>query len=344
MPVRVISGAAVLVLVALLVLSPPAMAGSEVAALQSALKSRALYAGVVDGIAGPLTQGAVVRFQRRQNIGVDGVAGPQTRAALGWQGRPGLGSRNMNAGDRGWDVAQLQFLLQQRGFPPAAGVDGVFGAHTASALANYQRAAGLAVDAIAGPTTLGALRGEQVSTTSGPVRFVRPVAAPIGDGFGAPRAGRRRHQGVDFTAGHGALVTAAGVGVTEFVGWNHGGYGNLVVIRHRLGYTTWYGHLSSITTWPGESVSGGTRIGYVGSTGYATGPHLHFEVRLFGNPLDPLPLMLTSARSSKAPPSRGKTGRERCRAGRSRGQRLATRPRRHPFRDAALPGCPAGRH
>ena len=65
-----------------------------------------------------------------------------------------------------------------------------------------------------------------------------------------------------------------------------------MVIQHRLGFTTWYAHLSSITSWVGEQVVGGTRIGYVGSTGYSTGPHLHFEVRRYDTPIDPVPLLL----------------------------------------------------
>jgi hypothetical protein len=90
----------------------------------------------------------------------------------------------------------------------------------------------------------------------------------------------------------GTQVSAAGVGVTEFAGWNSGGYGNLVVVRHRLGYTTWYAHLSRITTWVGERVTGGTRLGYVGSTGNSTGPHLHFELRRNAVPIDPVPYLL----------------------------------------------------
>jgi hypothetical protein len=64
------------------------------------------------------------------------------------------------------------------------------------------------------------------------------------------------------------------------------------VVRHRLGYTTWYAHLSRITTWVGERVTGGTRLGYVGSTGHATGPHLHFELRKNAVPIDPFPYLL----------------------------------------------------
>ena len=95
---------------------------------------------------------------------------------------------------------------------------------------------------------------------------------------------------------------AAGVGTTVFAGYNSGGYGNLVVVQHRLGYTTWYAHMSRITSWAGEHVQGGTRLGYVGSTGHSTGPHLHFEVRLNNVPIDPMPYLLagTAARAGQA--------------------------------------------
>ena len=300
--VRLTAGAALLVFVLAGCLASPAVAGSPgTAALQVALKSRGLYGAAVDGVRGPLTRRAVMRFQRRHGLTVDGIAGPQTRAALGRRGRPRLGRRAMRSGASGWDVAGLQYLLARRGYPPGA-IDGVFGAVTAAAVSNFQRALGLGVDGIAGPATLGALRGRSRSlpTPQGPVRFFRPVAAPIGDGFGAPRdGGSRRHAGIDFSAWRGTRVEASGVGVTEFVGLNQGGYGNLVVVRHRLGYTTWYAHLDSITTWVGERVSGGTRLGYVGATGNATGPHLHWEVRLWGNPIDPAPYLLATTAGTR---------------------------------------------
>jgi len=79
-----------------------------------------------------------------------------------------------------------------------------------------------------------------------------------------------------------------------FAGYNTGGYGNLVVVQHRLGYTSWYAHLSSVAVSSGQAVEGGTRNGYVGSTGYSTGPHLHFEVRRYDTPIDPAPLLLSA--------------------------------------------------
>jgi hypothetical protein len=304
---RVTSGGALLVLaVALALPSPAAASRANVAALQSALTSLNLYKGFVDGVRGPLTRSAVIRFQRRHHLLVDGIAGPQTRRALGSRGRPRLGSRVMRLGHQGWDVAALQFLLLRRGYGPGR-IDGAFGPLTQAAVLRAQRALGLGADALAGPQTIAALRGrgssatQPVSSPTGPVSFLRPVAGPLGDGFGAPREGGRRHQGLDFPVAYGTRVGAAGVGTTIFAAYNYGGYGNLVVVQHRLGYTTWYAHLSSITTHVGQSVVGGTEIGRVGSTGYSTGPHLHFEVRRYNTPVDPLPLLQSVVAARRGP-------------------------------------------
>jgi len=72
-----------------------------------------------------------------------------------------------------------------------------------------------------------------------------------------------------------------------FVGW-YGGYGILVRISHGQGIETWYGHLAAASVRPGQAVRAGEVIGLVGSTGRSTGPHLHFEVRVNGQPVDPL--------------------------------------------------------
>jgi peptidoglycan hydrolase-like protein with peptidoglycan-binding domain len=294
--VRVLSGGIALALTLALALPAPSAAGPKVAAVQVALKRVGLYNATVDGVRGPLTKAAIARFQRARGLSVDGVVGPQTRQAFGKRGRPAFGSRTMQRGDRGWDVAAMQYILARRGYPPGA-IDAVFGPGTDAALRNFQAAYGLSADGLAGPATIAALRRGSASrgttpVADGPVRLLRPVSGPIGDRFGAPRSGGRTHTGLDFPVGSGTRVGAAGVGVTEFAGWNSGGYGNLVVIRHRLGYTTWYAHLSTITTWKGEEVTGGTRIGYVGSTGHSTGPHLHFELRRNAVPIDPFPYML----------------------------------------------------
>jgi peptidoglycan hydrolase-like protein with peptidoglycan-binding domain len=320
--------------------SAPATAGPKVAAVQVALKRIGLYSATVDGVRGPVTKAAIVRFQRRRGLSVDGVVGPQTRRAFGKRGRPAFGSRTMKRGDRGWDVAAMQYILARRGYPPGA-IDAVFGPMTDTALKNFQRAFGLSVDGLAGPSTISALRRGSASrgttpVATGPVRLLRPVAGPIGDHFGAPREGGRTHTGLDFPVAYGTRVGAAGVGVTEFAGWNTGGYGNLVVVRHRLGYTTWYAHLSSITTFAGESVSGGTRLGYVGSTGHSTGPHLHFELRKNAVPIDPLPYLLQAvATRASASGSAGGGG-----AGVSDGSNEGARGRGGTGGGAAARECP----
>jgi murein DD-endopeptidase MepM/ murein hydrolase activator NlpD len=311
-----LSAAAVGALALAAALATPAQAGSaNVAALQVAMRAVHLYGGSIDGVAGPGTRGAVRRFQRRRGLAADGIAGAATRRALGRRGGPAVGSRAMRQGNRGWDVAGLQFMLRRRG-TAAGSVDGGFGASTRRAVAKFQLRAGLHADGVAGPATLSALKGHRtrrprrsgVGVLGGPVLFFRPVRGPIGDGFGS-RWGRS-HQGIDFPVPAGTRVGAAGRGVTRFAGWNSGGYGYLVIISHRLGFETWYAHLSRITTWPGERVTGGTRIGYVGSTGHSTGPHLHFEVRHNGTPIDPMPRLL-GATASSARRGRGHPGCDR---------------------------------
>jgi len=253
-----------------------------VAALQVALRARGLYAATVDGVRGPLTREGVRRFQARRGLVVDGIAGPRTRGALGWRGRPGLGSRVLRAGMRGWDVAALQYLLATRGFASGA-FDGRLGPRSDTAVRRFQAWAGLGADGLAGPATLAALRRPPARS---PLRFLAPLGGTPADRFG-PR-GDRMHTGVDYPAPSGTVVAAAGRGCVQSAGYDGGGYGNLVVIEHRAGMTSWYAHLVSIAVSPGECVVAGNRIGRVGSTGNSTGPHLHFELRLRGAAIDPL--------------------------------------------------------
>jgi murein DD-endopeptidase MepM/ murein hydrolase activator NlpD len=295
-PVRGTRHLALLGVIGATILALPASANAgsaDIAALQVAMSGVGLYAHPVDGISGPWTQQAVRTFQSQHGLTADGVAGPRTRAALGKRGKPNLGDRPLREGKRGWDVAALQFLLHERGFEPG-GFDGGFGPNTENAVRRYQEAAGLNVDAVAGPSTLDALRGGQLVTAtspSSPVRFFRPVPGPVGDGFGFIPPGRL-HTGLDFPEPSGTPIHAGGVGVVSFAGFNSGGYGNLVVITHRLGFESWYAHMSRIAASVGQSVVGGQTIGYVGATGHATGPHVHFEVRHFGSPVDPTPYLL----------------------------------------------------
>ena len=114
--------------------------------------------------------------------------------------------------------------------------------------------------------------------------FMWPVNAPITSPFGW-RWGRM-HEGIDLGAAYGSPIAAAAAGVVIYAGWESG-YGNLVVIDHGGGLATAYGHQSRIAVSVGQSVSQGETIGYVGSTGHSTGPHLHFEVRVNGQAVDP---------------------------------------------------------
>lgn len=96
------------------------------------------------------------------------------------------------------------------------------------------------------------------------------------------------HTGVDIGASYGNQILAADSGTVITAGYNSGGYGNYVVISHGNGLSTLYGHMSSYAVYEGQNVSRGEVIGYVGSTGRSTGPHLHFEVRQNGQYLDPM--------------------------------------------------------
>ncbi len=103
----------------------------------------------------------------------------------------------------------------------------------------------------------------------------------------------RPHQGLDYAAATGTPVSAAGDGTVVFAG-RRGQYGNLIVIRHRNGYKTYYGHLSEIdkVARQGVQVDQGRIIGYVGATGLATGPHLHYEMRIDDKPVNPMSLKI----------------------------------------------------
>jgi murein DD-endopeptidase MepM/ murein hydrolase activator NlpD len=97
----------------------------------------------------------------------------------------------------------------------------------------------------------------------------------------------RMHSGTDFGAPTGSPVAASDSGRVVSAGWR-GGYGNTVVIDHGGGMATLYAHLSSISVSAGQSVSRGQGVGAVGCTGYCTGPHLHFEVRVNGATRNPM--------------------------------------------------------
>ena len=126
-----------------------------------------------------------------------------------------------------------------------------------------------------------------------------PAVGWLTDGFGSrkdPFHGETAfHNGLDIAADKGAPIYAAASGVVQSAGWS-GDYGNLVVISHEFGLTTRYAHMSKIEVRAGERVERGQVVGFIGATGRASGPHLHYEVWANGQPLNPLKFLTSPQR------------------------------------------------
>ncbi len=105
----------------------------------------------------------------------------------------------------------------------------------------------------------------------------------------------KRHTGIDYGAPHGTPIFATAGGIVEFSGWR-GGYGKLVIVRHPNGYKTYYGHCSRLLVKNGTRVDQGQTIARVGSTGQATGPHVHYETRINNRPVDPNSIKTTKGK------------------------------------------------
>lgn len=129
-----------------------------------------------------------------------------------------------------------------------------------------------------------------------------PVEGTLEGGYGGRRnpfggGGYEFHTGQDIEAAWGAPVVSGAAGKVSFVGWQNG-YGQLVIVDHGGGLTTKYGHLSHIDVQLDQTVSRGQLLGKVGSTGRSTGPHLHYEVRINDQAVDPLPYLLLSSKTT----------------------------------------------
>lgn len=147
------------------------------------------------------------------------------------------------------------------------------------------------------PTVKGLIppAGRYPAATAGPGEFAAPVRGVVSSAFGErehPITGEERaHNGLDLAAPAGTPVSAAKAGTVSFAG-AAGDYGNLVIVEHAGGGSTYYAHLQSMKVKAGQSLEQGQELGQVGSTGLATGPHLHFEVRDgLGRAVDPQPLL-----------------------------------------------------
>jgi hypothetical protein len=155
---RVAIAAAAAALAAAAFAAPSALAvggpDPEIAALQVALRSKGMYFGTIDGLAGPMTANGLRAFQKAAGLPVTGELGPRTRAELGALGRPLVARRVLGQGAYGWDVSALQFLLARAGHLRLYHVDGHFGSATKEGLLRFQQTRRLAADGLAGPATL----------------------------------------------------------------------------------------------------------------------------------------------------------------------------------------------
>jgi len=147
-----------------------------------------------------------------------------------------------------------------------------------------------------------AMKGTGSETQSS--ALAAPVAGHVTSGFGwrrHPILGYvRMHAGIDYAAAWGSPIYAVSDGTVSFAGW-HGGHGEYVRLDHGGGIATGYGHMSRIAVGPGSRVSRGQVIGYVGSTGLSTGPHLHYELYRGGQAVDPGSLSLIARRTATDP-------------------------------------------
>ena len=136
----------------------------------------------------------------------------------------------------------------------------------------------------------------------GAPQFLLPVAGRPSSGYGLRadpiHGGTVNHPGFDLAATTGTEVAAAARGTVVHAG-PAGTYGNLVTVRHDNGFETRYAHLSEVDVKVGDLVEAGAELGKVGTTGYSTGPHLHFEVRRDGQPIDPAPLLPLNRSASR---------------------------------------------
>ncbi len=125
----------------------------------------------------------------------------------------------------------------------------------------------------------------------------KPVKTDVSftSGFGVRsdpfHAGAAMHPGIDLAGAYGTPIYATADGTVLRAGWNNGGYGNLVEIDHGRGITTRYGHMSAILVHDGDHITRGQLVGRMGSTGRSTGNHLHYEVRIDGRAVNPIPFM-----------------------------------------------------
>lgn len=256
------------------------------------------------------------RLQRWLAAGV--LAGAAVLALPAWGpdgltfGRPAAAAAqaNLGYGSRGPAVAELQRQLRAAGHSPGP-IDSIYGPQTRAAVVRFQRGHGLRADGIAGSVTRAALnravtagqasgRKDQVNRPVQKVpaadRLTWPVAGrTITSNFGprpAPCAGCSiQHKGMDIAGRIGSPIYAAKSGRVVIANWQRG-YGNVIYINHPDGSQTRYAHMNALYVRRGQAVHQGQVLGELGNTGTSSGPHLHFEIRWGGRPVDPRPYLI----------------------------------------------------
>jgi len=257
--------------------------------------------GGVDGAYGRATERAVAQFQARRHLPQTGTVDTATAVVMGLAAPTPL----LAPGSRGTAVSTLQQRLINLGITVRGGADGKYGAATATAVRAFQRAQGLpatgSVDEgtaailanLAGgvpssPSPSGTATGAALST------FPLPATCRFWDTWGAARSGGRRHEGVDIFAPSGTPIYAVRTGriSKQQITFKGSLAGNALWLTTANGTYYFYAHLKAFANGirPGSSVKAGDLIGYVGMTGNAPVPHLHFEVHPGGGPpVDPYP-------------------------------------------------------
>jgi len=249
-----------------------------VAANQRAIRARAQAEHTVAGIQQRLesAQVALERSQAQQE---------QARtqlAALADERRQLVGLADEQRKHVATQVAQLEGLSAQE----ESSLEGLI----VERQREYEQQRRAAAEAAAAARRAQGLANVGLPENGAPGSLSWPVAGPITSPFGYRRSpfggGMEFHMGLDIAAGAGTTIAASAAGRVISASW-YGGYGNYILIDHGGGISTGYAHCSAIFVSPGQDVQKGQAIGAVGSTGASTGPHLHFEVRVEGRPVDP---------------------------------------------------------
>src|SRR5215217_5439989 len=231
-----------------------------------------------DGIFGSETDAAVRRYQLSAGLDVDGIVGPNTWSSL--FAKAGASGGAVGGSSVPPDVRQrVEQTLEQAGQRLAARGNAGAGAGVGGQVGATTPTTPTTPGDTTRPTTQAPARGSCGSST-----ISTPVRGTVTSNFG-PRGGRN-HDGIDIAAPAGTAVRAAACGTVSLAG-QQSGYGNIVCITHTSQFSTCYAHLSRFGVSSGARVQQGQVIGYVGCTGSCTGPHLHFETRVGGEPRNP---------------------------------------------------------